>query len=161
MHRCTLLGLSLLFGVCVSGCGSSKTTKVEVLVTLDGKPLSGATVRFVPQGGSAGHPASGLTGSDGRCHLQTFVPGDGAEAGTYDVLITKTETQTGAVVAQGNPDEMKKSMLDQMMKVSKPQPKKAAEVPALYGTVGKSGLFCTVPPTSSPVKFELRSQGGT
>lgn len=58
---------------------------MEGRVTLDGEPLAGATVLFVPQ---AGRPASGVTDADGRYVLE-YEPGKrGAPVGTCRVQIT-------------------------------------------------------------------------
>jgi len=134
---------------------------MQVKVLLDGKPVSGATVQFVPSLGSTGQPANGLTGNDGPARMTTYVTGDGVTPGVYDVLISKKmETVAESAPAAGDKDKLKSSMFTQMMKASKPQKKTASEIPASYGSVGKSGLRCTVP-SESIVTFELRSAGGT
>src|SRR5262249_19879039 len=125
------------------GCGSGmgKTVKVEAIVTLDGKPISGATVQFVPKENSTGRPASGVTGSDGHARMTTYNMGDGAEPGSYHVLISKKEPQTGPLAGTGDKDQKKSSMFAQMMKVSKAQPKPKGGIPAVYSSTGRqSGL---------------------
>src|SRR5713226_3122156 len=96
MMRVIRLGGSALVLAAVlagSGCGGAKKlVKVEGKVTLDGAPLDGAMVKFMPQGGS-GQPATGLTGTDGKFRLTTYVTGDGALPGDYSVTITKVEEQ--------------------------------------------------------------------
>jgi hypothetical protein len=146
-----------------SGCGKSvKLVKTEVVVLLDGKPVSEATLQFVPTQGSSGQPASGRTGSDGHARMTTYTTGDGAVPGVYEVLISKTEPAAATTTspAAGDRDKLKSAMFAQMIKASKPQKKTPGEIPASYGTVGKSGLRCTVP-SESVVTFELRSTGGT
>ncbi len=69
------------------GCGGGKAdvAYVEGRVTMDGKPLEGATVLFVP---STGRPASGVTNSDGRYVLE-YEPGKkGGPVGQCTVRIT-------------------------------------------------------------------------
>ncbi|GIW99923.1 MAG: hypothetical protein KatS3mg111_3256 [Pirellulaceae bacterium] len=86
--RWWLVPVLVLMGL--SGCGGDKlpTVPVSGVVTLDGKPLEGATVTFVPQSPGA-RTASALTGSDGRFVLTTVKGGDGAVPGTYAVTIKK------------------------------------------------------------------------
>jgi len=90
--------LSLLAIGCVvfsvAGCGgSSDPGRVPVYpasgsVTLFGAPLAGATVAFAP---SAGQPtAIGTTDSSGNFTLTTYEFGDGAAAGNFRVVISKS-----------------------------------------------------------------------
>src|SRR3954471_13910998 len=75
--------LVLFFAV---GCGSAKTTPVEGVVLLDGKPLAGASIQFVPQG--AGRDATGETDKDGQFVMSTFQSRDGMLPGNYKVVIS-------------------------------------------------------------------------
>jgi hypothetical protein len=82
----------LLVGILVvtgSGCGGG-LSKVRGIVTLDGKPLGGAGVQFLPIGGH-GQPANGITETDGSFHVDTHAPDDGAQPGEYKVVISKYE----------------------------------------------------------------------
>ncbi len=88
----------LLLAACVmlgpmgfTGCGKGRPTTIPVTgtVTLDGKPIAGATVMLQPQG--PGKPAVGVTDDQGRFSLYTFEPGDGALPGTYLVTVRKVE----------------------------------------------------------------------
>jgi hypothetical protein len=68
-------------------------TKVTGTVTLDGKPLAGATIVFSPQKGQL---ASGVTDSQGRYSLSTFAKDDGVLPGVYRVTITANGSQDPA-----------------------------------------------------------------
>src|SRR5205823_4984131 len=93
-----------------TGCRQArKTYKVEGLVTLDGKPLAGATVSFLPEA-QDGQPAAGLTGRDGVFRLQTFYPGDGALPGSYKIVVTKSDDEVPTARAATRED-MKKMMM--------------------------------------------------
>jgi hypothetical protein len=59
-------------------------------VTLNDKPVEGATVSFVPQGQS--RSAVATTDANGNFKMMTLNPGDGAEPGEYKVVVSKTET---------------------------------------------------------------------
>ena len=81
-----LVACSLTF----TGCGGNLVT-VKGKVTLDGEPLSGATVSFVPMGQGSdklGTPI-GLTDDSGIFYLTTRDQHDGAMPGEYKVTIKK------------------------------------------------------------------------
>ena len=59
------------------------------MVTLDGQPLAGAEVMFVPREG--GRPATGTSDEQGKFQLTTIVNNDGALLGAHGVAITKVK----------------------------------------------------------------------
>ena len=63
----------------------ARTGRVSGIVTLDGQPLTGATIAFVPQG--EGRPSFGKTDVSGRYTMTTFEEDDGALSGTHSVSI--------------------------------------------------------------------------
>src|SRR5437879_3692017 len=89
--RCALLSLllSALVVTTVGRGGQSKAVKVEGTVTLDGQPLPGATVSFMPVGN--GRAASGRTDANGNFRLSTFRTDDGALPGEYKVIVMVEE----------------------------------------------------------------------
>jgi hypothetical protein len=107
--RCARGGLALAFLLLAWGCGSAKPVKVEGIVLLDGKPVEGATVSFVPDG-ETGRPADALTGPDGVFRLNTFSPEDGALPGDYRVVVIKTATG-GAGSQPRGADQIKSMMM--------------------------------------------------
>jgi hypothetical protein len=158
------LGLGVLLWVV--GCGAGgKPVKTEGVVTLDGKPLDGATVEFHPDPpGKGSHIAAGRTGGDGTFHLTTFNTGDGAMPGTYKVLVSKTEEMKteGAPTGAGDPKAAMDmaSKMKMMGKKGPPHPdKEKSPVPPMYNDLGKTPLKFTVP-HSGPIKIELSSKGG-
>lgn len=79
----------LLFAVLMCGCGSGsdrpELQPVEGTVTLDGKPVNGATVLFQP---ANGRPSKGVTDESGQYEL-IYRPGvEGAVLGTHKVSIS-------------------------------------------------------------------------
>ncbi|EAQ82818.1 carboxypeptidase-like regulatory domain-containing protein [Blastopirellula marina] len=81
------LGL-LTIVVALLGCGGDDIPLgyVEGTVTLDGKPVEGAIVTFVPTE-NEGTTASGRTDADGHYLLMFTFRREGAMLGTNDVLI--------------------------------------------------------------------------
>ena len=91
-----LLGAALVCSLAV-GCGQRgpAVNVVEGIVKLDGEPVAEATVFFTPAAGSAGVPAAGQTGPDGRFRLTSVGAksgGGGAVEGTYVVTVTKVDS---------------------------------------------------------------------
>ena len=86
-----------------AGCGKSEgpkpknakaTTPVKGTVTIDGSPVAGVGVLFVPAGDAAdtviddefvvAHSAT--TDAEGKFSVSTYVPGDGVPPGDYNVV---------------------------------------------------------------------------
>ncbi|MCR9296183.1 MAG: carboxypeptidase-like regulatory domain-containing protein [bacterium] len=78
------------------GCGSSNppTAQVTGTVTLDGNPVEGATVLFIPDDAS-NKAATASTQADGTYALTTFEAGDGAMPGSYKVKVHKFDLPEG------------------------------------------------------------------
>lgn len=123
-----------LASLLVAGCGGSarpKTVAVSGNLTLDGKPVQEARIRFNPSQDGVGRTAIGDTDASGNFKLSTFEPGDGIIPGEYDadVIISKVVSQPlntpdiAAKVAAEAPTE--------------------GEIPTKYGDVKTSGLHYT------------------
>jgi hypothetical protein len=164
-RRWPLLGLLLgaLVPLAVGCAGRGKPVKVEGVLTLDGKPLPGATVTFAPVG--EGRAASGRSDSDGSFRLTTYRTDDGALPGEYKVVVVvEKETEEGFV---GRDPETftNQEKLEARMTMSPKGKKAAAEkkkkagspVPAVYGDVKNTPLREVVPP---PGKVELALRSG-
>ena len=77
---------ALLLSIVLCGCGGNRTSPVEGVVLLDGKPVAGAMIQFVPQG--KGHDATAETDKDGQFAMSTFQPRDGVLPGSYKVVVS-------------------------------------------------------------------------
>jgi hypothetical protein len=147
-----LIPLTVVLLGSVSGCGGSKLVPVEGIVTLDGKPVEGATVVFLPDGAS-GRPAQGLTASDGRFHLST-VSEKGAGPGDYKVVVTKTVGILPPGAEPPSPDDERK-MLKQREDFAKHSEKYLRSLlPTIYTSPATTPLHCKVPP-EQPVVLNL------
>lgn len=92
-HRNVALTLTILFGwTCVMavGCGDGRPERVAVSgqVLIDGKPLEGGSIKFVPQGA---RPSMGTIDDEGRFALTCFDGGDGAIPGKHRIEIFSNE----------------------------------------------------------------------
>ena len=144
------------------GCGHSNLTPVEGVVTLDGKPLSGTTVSFMPTG--EGRPATGQTDADGKFRLTTFTTYDGALPGEYKVVITvsaKNQRLSGDPKTWSDKEkrEARMTMMPRAKKQAhQKQLKTPSAVPPAYSDVQQTPLKQVVPPPGK-VEFDLKSGG--
>jgi hypothetical protein len=135
------------------GCGASgKLVKTEGLITLDGKPIAGATVTFHPEA-EGGRMATGLTDADGIFQLQTFTEADGALPGDYKVTVIKTEALEASPSASG-PEKMMKTMFNRSKK------KPSSLLPKEYADVSRTPLRVHVP-HEGQVHVELKRAGSS
>jgi hypothetical protein len=98
--------LTVIFCGCSANSKPYSTAPVSGVITLDGQPLAGAHVAFMPvQDGrsQSGPEALGETGADGRYSLKTVFGEPGASVGKNRVMITTRKTQ----IDPNNPDHSK------------------------------------------------------
>ncbi len=104
-------GLVLLLPLAV-GCGGGPSVgaiPATGIVTLDGKPLDGATVSFVPDSDEA-RSASGLTDATGAFRLTSLAPGDGAVPGKYKITVSKVSSGPAEEAAPTSQEEAMKKL---------------------------------------------------
>ncbi len=99
------IGLTL---VCLTlvGCTESdpelaKLVPVSGTVTLDDKPLSGATVLFSPRGQTPGTGAFGSTDAEGKYTLKHRSNQPGIQPGEYTVSFSKMAMPDGSPIPEG------------------------------------------------------------
>ena len=172
-----LAALWLMLLLAGAGCGDHKHA-VTGLVTLNGKPLTRATLVFELEGTNGARPSVGQTDDDGVFHLRTVNPDDGAPAGTYRVTITKTEHRRKAAPRGGatldklaltNLEVQLKQMV-QVGKITQPELDTRLEeakkprffvdatvqvVPAKYTNSATTPLRATIPSPSGTLEFNL------
>lgn len=114
------------------GCGTNRIPSYAVrgTVTMDGKPLEGATVMFVP---ASGPPNSAVTDGTGAF----AIPAPGVPAGSCGVAITKDSGP--AAMTNPTPEDLQK--IAQTPAANQP-PKSL--VPEKFGRSDTSGLTATV-----------------
>ena len=146
-----------------AGC-TSKYTPVPVsgVVTLDGQPVSKATVYFYAVGDDKeGRPAQGATDENGEFRLSTLGDGDGALPGEYKVVVHKyVPTQPNLKIPDfpNTPEGKiaKQDFMYQNFEAKGIQPFKNA-LPDKYGDPSATPLSCKVTGKMT-VKFELESK---
>ncbi|MCC9607806.1 carboxypeptidase regulatory-like domain-containing protein [Blastopirellula sp. JC732] len=94
--RASTLFLAAAVVVAAIGCGGDANTpplgEVTGHVTLNGEPLDGATVEFIPENG---RPSIGLTDGGGNYSLQFRADTPGAVLGKHSVRITSQRSASG------------------------------------------------------------------
>jgi hypothetical protein len=134
----------------LAGAGCGNRVKVKGVVTLDGNPIPGAIITFIPEGGG-GQNATGITKQDGSFRLATLQENDGVNPGTYKVTVVYTEgVDTGP---GGNVREVMQAQMKAQHQKKKP-PKYV--IPPQYSDPNRTVLKQTVPP--GDVKLELQSK---
>jgi hypothetical protein len=158
---CVLLLVPTL--LVLSGCGGGGLVPVTGTVTLDGKPLDGAAVSFVPvvddtKPKSGQTPATGQTDATGKFVLGS-VAGVGAVAGKYNVGVSKAPPGapgTKGEAPKGAPPGTMLSGPPMQTSPGTPGPPKNL-VPEKYINPDKSGITVEVKSGMEPVKIELTS----
>ena len=139
---CLLLGTFLSLG-CSESAKPYRTAPVSGVITLDGAPLAGAHVTYMPSpapGRDAGPEASGDTGSDGRYTLATVFGDRGASIGKNRVMVSTRKTELDPT----NPDRPKETAKER--------------IPTKYFT-DQAPLIIDVPPTGTQTAdFQLTTK---
>lgn len=148
--------LLLAIGVAVgflNGCGSGDTRNLPATVTatgyvyLDGKPVEGAAVVFIPENTETGYPAQAISNSQGYFELQAFDTKKGAVPGSYVVQVAKTvEIAMEGAQVQGESEDFRAVTYKNVM-------------PAKYANIATSELKQTIPESGiKDIRLDLRSQ---
>ena len=155
------LAIALVAVLSAGSCGrrGPAVEMVKGRVLLDGEPLGGASVGFLPAAPGKGVHAFGLTKPDGSFRLTTL-PGGAAQAGTatgdYQIVISKIVR----VDPNGPPPSVKSrpgASYPKLERVGAWQPDSLIIVPEDYGMAATSGLTATVKRGVNEFTFELRS----
>jgi hypothetical protein len=156
--------LSVFFGTILVldsiGCGNGMVD-LQARVTLDGKPLDGASVTLYTVGAARNRPAVGTTNADGVVqHFMTFQPNDGVLPGNYKVVVIKTPKSKEEEFAHfdpKNPDDVQRLMARERSSNVNYTP---SLLPRVYLDPEQTPLECKVPPDSKEVVFALDSSIG-
>ncbi len=141
-------GFLFLTILAATGCRPNPPQVVPVsgVVTLDGKPLAGAAITFVPVAG--GVFGCGSTNNSGEFTLGTFAETDGALAGVHRVSITP-DIISPAAMGQTSPGEGGGARPGESNRGAK------SRIPEKYASIDTSGLQVDVQKGMPPVTFEL------
>jgi len=141
-----------------SGCTNpNKLVPVEGKVTLNGEPVAGAAVQFVPEAG--GNPAYAETAADGTYKITTRDPGDGAAPGRYSVIIL-WEPPPPPLFRTGEGGLSRQQMQEAIEKHQEALKRagKGYSIPVLYSNLSSTPLKVTVPAPGGRADFALSSK---
>ena len=127
-----------LIGLCVlAGCGSAEPALplVSGTVLLDGKPLAGAHIRFIPQGETLGHGGTGNTGVEGKYEITSRRSNNrkGLLPGEYKVIVSRLLMPDGSPLPPNVPPQHSGAA------ESVPEPYCNAQTTTLTATIGTKG----------------------
>jgi hypothetical protein len=116
---------------------------VSGTITLDGKPLVGAGIMFLPRGETRGTGAMAMTDQTGKYTLKTDHGGPGAPEGEYAVTISKVVNRDGTPYVP-NPDVAEAGERETL--------------PSTYSDSMKTVLAASVPKGGNTINFDLKSK---
>lgn len=140
-----LLGsVLLMFGGCGGGRSADlpKLVPVSGTVTLDGKPVAGASVNFVPAGKTRGGMCYGMTDDNGRYELLAGDRQKGAPAGEFRVTCSKWIRADGSPFTSDGTQSPEMAGAKQMLA-------------SRYSDQARTELKATVPDTGGTFDFAL------
>lgn len=145
--------------VLAAGCGDGGPVLVPVhgRVTLDGRPLAGKTLKFVPAPGTPGLGAGATTNAEGSYTLLSTKPGatrdmPGTPAGAYRVVVVEPMFPVDLPVQSAESSEA-------TIAIGLPAPtkKKAQEIPPAYTKEDTTPLRVTVPDGGGALNLALET----
>ena len=141
-------GVWLLVLLAAAGCGKTgvPTYPVSGTVTLDGQPLDGATVMFVPK---SGPPHGAVTDAAGAFSIGGK---PGVPAGMCGIMITKASAG-GEALSNPTPEDLQR--MAERGTTAKPE---RSAVPQNYGRSETSGLTAEVTTDASKNVFMFQLQ---
>jgi hypothetical protein len=154
--RLTFLSLMAvpMFAFLLAGCSGAGVKKVTGMVTLDGKALEGADVRFVPKEDPKLGEFGGRTGADGKFSITVGGPGMMAHPGQYVAVITKGQAVGAPKITKPPKSEEE---LKEAMKATAPG-SSAGALPERYGNPKTSPFPVEIMAgTTELAPFELKS----
>ena len=154
MHRVRWLWAAVFMIVALAGPGcGGRLVKVNGVVTLDGQPIEGAMVTFLPVEAGKGQNAQGSADKDGVFQLTTTKPNDGAFPGEYKVTVTYSE---GAEAPPSGNMKDAFAGFEKAQKQKRPPPKYV--ILPKYNDPAKTELRQKVPPPEGKVILDLKSK---
>jgi hypothetical protein len=116
---------------------------VSGTVTLNGQPLPGAGIMFLPRGDTRGTGAMGMTDEAGKYTLKTDYGGPGAPEGEFAVTISKVMNRDGTPYIP-NPDVAEAGERETL--------------PGIYSDSMKTTLSANVPKGGDTINFDLKTK---
>ena len=153
--------MARLMFICIAvlllpGCGGDGFDRIPVAgtVTLDGEPIDGAAVTFIPTTQGEALTGEGRTDHEGNFVLRSKGE-QGLPPGSYKVAVRKVSGEGAEINDDMTDEEQNKAMFNAMMR---PQPT-VFLVPKKYASIETSGLTFEVSSDAEKNKFEITLTG--
>jgi hypothetical protein len=146
--------------VACSGCGNG-LIDLKATVTLDGKPVDGASVTLHPEEtNELGRISSGVTAADGTVRFTTFEPNDGVPPGAYKVVVLKAPQNVDEEFANVDRDDPDVLLRMAQRKAVANVPYTPSLLPRIYLNPQRSPLKCDVSTEHDQATFALETSAG-
>lgn len=142
----------------MTGCGEPRVVQIEPQFTVDGQPLSDASITFVRTDSDGGRAAFGVTNAEGIAQMTSYSPYDGICPGEYSVVVIKApdnaHTYEEVESNSSDPDAvLRRSSMDLR---AAPRTKRVRTVlPERYSDLGTTPLACTVDSSTEELIFDI------
>ena len=164
-YKISLRLASLLLAATALGAPGCTPTPISVKGQLtwdDGKPVSGAHLRFVPTSGT--QEALGQTDKDGEFTLVSAGGASGVMPGDYKVVVIKMPAAGVVPELKGdptNPDDIKKAVQGQFEKQGqgKVPPKIVDPIPPVYASDTTTPLTAKVEKANQRIELKIKKSG--
>ena len=155
------IAIVALLAALAAGCSSNGPPLVPVggKVTLDGKPLAGKTLKFIPDPGTPGQGSGATTDANGAYVLLATRPGSirdeaGAPSGAYRVVVVEPMFPIDLPVQDANDSNATPAI---GVPVAPAAGKKKAEIPPAYTKPETTPLRVVVPTGGGEIDLKLES----
>ena len=151
MNRTTMRTFVLsLVACCLSGCGVEEGPEIQGKVTLNGQPLPGAEVRFLPADRDPTKPAGIMTTADDGTFAIFPDEDTGATLppGQYVVVISKKVTKAGGNIPQEMREDLEQMEAAGMVRET---------LPARYSQEADTTLTADIKPEPNDFTFDLKT----
>lgn len=160
MRICSIIyGFFLIIGF--TGCGTpnglDNLNVATGVVTLDGEPLTGASITLVPISGT-GRGAGATSDEKGVFKFQTLQANDGVADGDYRVTVTKRYVENPYTEEESRLMSESGKRHKDVFGADRPEPTTVNEVPEKYALPTSSGLTLTIAGATKDLKLELFSE---
>lgn len=147
----------LVFTAILVGCSRAAYYPVEGVITLDGAPVAGASVTFVPSAG--GRPGAAITDDSGRFVIWEAGMKQGLTQGNYEVSVFKVVWRPVKTMLVPEPGPSQENGPPRMMEqpVGEPEIERYI-VPQRYIDPRTSGLRITVTGATKDLNLELTTK---
>lgn len=154
MLACRLWLVVAFAAAVLAGCGPQVLRyPVEGVVTLDGKPVKGASVTFMPK--TTGRPGLAETDADGRFSLKELGIHQGVAPGGYGVAVFLAEFTNPKVVRVPSGGETNGSNTETVEVIKKNPSIKKYIIPERYSTAETSGLTYEIARSTKGITLAL------